>query len=117
MRNGTRLAAIDLGSNSFRLEIGKYESGQIERVEYLKETVRQGAGLNEDNVLSLEAMQRGWACLERFKERLAGFRKEQIRAVGTQTLRQAVNRQVFVDKASQILGVPIDVVSGLRRPA
>ena len=112
MRNGTRLAAIDLGSNSFRLEIGKYESGQIERVEYLKETVRQGAGLNEDNVLSLEAMQRGWACLERFKERLAGFRKEQIRAVGTQTLRQAVNRQVFVDKASQILGVPIDVVSG-----
>ena len=44
IRNGTRLAAIDLGSNSFRLEIGKYEGGQIERVEYLKETVRQGAG-------------------------------------------------------------------------
>ena len=47
MQNGTRLAAIDLGSNSFRLEIGKYEGGQIERVEYLKETVRQGAGLDD----------------------------------------------------------------------
>ncbi len=112
IRNGTRLAAIDLGSNSFRLEIGKYEGGQIERVEYLKETVRQGAGLDENNVLSLEAMQRGWACLERFKERLGDFPQEHIRAVGTQTLRQAVNRAEFLARGSQILGVPINVVSG-----
>lgn len=112
IRNGTRLAAIDLGSNSFRLEIGKYEGGQIERVEYLKETVRQGAGLDENNVLSQEAMQRGWACLERFKERLGDFPQEHIRAVGTQTLRQAVNREEFLQRGSQILGVPINVVSG-----
>src|SRR6218665_1113042 len=45
MRNGTRLAAVDLGSNSFRLEIGRYEFGHIQRVEYLKETVRLGNGL------------------------------------------------------------------------
>ena len=112
MQNGTRLAAIDLGSNSFRLEIGKYEGGQIERVEYLKETVRQGAGLDEDNVLSVDAMERGWSCLQRFRERLAGFCKENIRAVGTQTLRQAVNRDEFLEHGRQILGVPIDVVSG-----
>ena len=112
MRNDTRLAAIDLGSNSFRLEIGKFEGGQIERVEYLKETVRQGAGLDENNVLSQDAMERGWACLERFRERLAGFPKEYIRAVGTQTLRQAVNREEFLTRGCQILGVPIDVVSG-----
>lgn len=107
-----RLAAIDLGSNSFRLEIGKYEGGQIERVEYLKETVRQGAGLDEDNVLSVDAMERGWSCLQRFRERLARFCKENIRAVGTQTLRQAVNRDEFLEHGRQILGVPIDVVSG-----
>ncbi|EWS63676.1 exopolyphosphatase [Hydrogenophaga sp. T4] len=41
MQNGTLLAAIDLGSNSFRLEIGRFHSGHIERVEYIKETVRQ----------------------------------------------------------------------------
>lgn len=112
MRNGTRLAALDLGSNSFRLEIGKYEHGQIQRVEYLKETVRQGSGLDENNNLSLEAMQRGWDCLARFSERLAGFRREQIRAVATQTLREANNRDVFLTKAHQILGVPIDVIAG-----
>ena len=112
MRNGTLLAALDLGSNSFRLEIGRHEKGLIERVEYLKETVRQGAGLDENNMLSLQAMQRGWDCLERFKERLAGLRKEQMRAVGTQTLRQALNRDVFLARAYEILGVPVDVVSG-----
>ena len=38
----TRLAAVDLGSNSFRLEIGRVDHGQYFRTEYLKETVRQG---------------------------------------------------------------------------
>ena len=47
MQEGTRLAAVDLGSNSFRLEIGRYEHGQIHRTEYFKETVRQGNGLDE----------------------------------------------------------------------
>lgn len=112
MRTGTRLAALDLGSNSFRLEIGKYEHGQIHRVEYLKETVRQGNGLDENNNLSLEAMQRGWDCLARFSERLAGFKREHIRAVATQTLREANNRDIFLAKAYDILGFPIDVIAG-----
>ena len=68
MQDGTLLAAVDLGSNSFRLEIGRFEHGHIQRVEYLKETVRQGGGLDEERNLSLEAMQRGWACLARFGE-------------------------------------------------
>ena len=112
MRNGTRLAALDLGSNSFRLEIGKFENGQITRVEYHKEFVRQGSGLDDNNLLSLEAMERGWSCLERFNERLTRFRKDHIRAVATQTLRQAENRDVFLSRACQILGFPIDVISG-----
>jgi exopolyphosphatase/guanosine-5'-triphosphate,3'-diphosphate pyrophosphatase len=112
MQNGTRLAAIDLGSNSFRLEIGYLDHGQIQRTEYLKETVRQGNGLDEERNLSADAMQRGWDCLARFAERLAGFRKYQVRAVATQTLREARNRDSFLRRATQILGFPIDVVSG-----
>lgn len=112
MQNGTLLAAVDLGSNSFRLEIGYLEHGQIHRTEYLKETVRQGNGLDEDRNLSLDAMQRGWDCLARFGERLAGFKKSQVRAVATQTLREARNRDEFLARAHEILGFPIDVVSG-----
>ncbi|MFT4242778.1 MAG: Ppx/GppA phosphatase family protein [Acidovorax sp.] len=112
MQNGTRLAAVDLGSNSFRLEIGRYEFGHIQRVEYLKETVRQGNGLDEDRNLTREAMERGWACLARFGERLAGFPRAQVRAVATQTLREARNRDEFLARGSEVLGYPIDVVSG-----
>ncbi len=112
MQNGTLLAAIDLGSNSFRLEIGRFQSGHIERIEYLKETVRQGNGLDEHKMLSPEAMQRGWDCLARFAERLQGFRKQQVRAVATQTLREARNRDEFLAKAQSILGFGIEVISG-----
>ena len=112
MQDGTLLAAVDLGSNSFRLEIGRFEHGHIQRVEYLKETVRQGGGLDEERNLSLEAMQRGWDCLARFAERLAGFERSHVRAVATQTLREAHNREVFIERGNAILGYPIDVVSG-----
>jgi exopolyphosphatase / guanosine-5'-triphosphate,3'-diphosphate pyrophosphatase len=112
MQNGSLIAAVDLGSNSFRLEIGRLDHGQIRRTEYIKETVRQGSGLDETRNLTAEAMQRGWDCLARFAERLAGFRKSQVRAVATQTLREARNREAFLGRAHQVLGFPIDVISG-----
>ncbi|SFD53627.1 exopolyphosphatase / guanosine-5'-triphosphate,3'-diphosphate pyrophosphatase [Paracidovorax konjaci] len=112
MHDGTLLAAVDLGSNSFRLEIGRFEHGLIRRVEYLKETVRQGNGLDDERNLTPDAMQRGWDCLARFAERLKGFPAERVRAVATQTLREARNRDVFLQRGSTILGHAIDVVSG-----
>lgn len=112
MPSPTLLAAIDLGSNSYRLEIGRVEHGHIERIEYLKETVRQGGGLDSDRKLTPEAMHRGWACLARFAERLNGFDKRRVRAVATQTLREARNRDEFLARAQAILGYPIDVIPG-----
>ncbi|MEG0922518.1 MAG: Ppx/GppA phosphatase family protein [Comamonas sp.] len=112
MHDGTLLAAVDLGSNSFRLEIGRYAAGHIERVQYFKEMVRQGAGLDEHGFLTDEAMQRGWDCLARFAERLQGFPAAHVRAVATQTLREAKNREAFIHRANQILGYPISVISG-----
>ena len=112
MQDGTLLAAVDLGSNSFRLEIGRYAAGHIQRVQYVKEMVRQGAGLDEHGRLSQDAMQRGWDCLARFAERLQGFPAAQVRAAATQTLREAQNRDDFIRRANQILGYPISVISG-----
>lgn len=107
-----RLAAVDLGSNSFRLEIGMVEQGVFRRTEYLKETVRQGGGLDANRNLTPEAMQKGWECLARFGERLAGFDANEVRAVATQTLREARNRDVFIERANQLLGFPINIISG-----
>lgn len=112
MQNGTLLAAVDLGSNSFRLEIGRVDHGQIHRTEYLKEVVRQGNGLDSSRNLTPEAMQRGWDALARFGERLAGFKRSQVRAVATQTLREARNRDEFLLRARTVLGFGIDVIPG-----
>ncbi len=112
MPTPTRLAAIDIGSNSFRLEIGRIDHGQIQRVEYLKETVRLGNGLDDSRNLTPEAMQRGWGALARFGERLAGFERSEVRAVATQTLREARNRDEFLLRARTLLGFGIDVIPG-----
>ena len=107
-----QLAAIDMGSNSFRLEIGQLISGRYRRVDYLKETVRLGAGLDLNGLLTEEASARGLACLARFAQRLQGFVAVQVRAVATQTLREARNRDAFLARAQAVLGFPIEVISG-----
>ena len=106
------LAAIDMGSNSFRLEIGEVVADGYRRIDYLKETVRLGAGLDADGLLGEEAARRGLACLAGFAQRLTGYTPLQVRAVATQTLREARNRDAFLVRAQAMLGYPIEVISG-----
>ena len=106
------LAAIDMGSNSFRLEIGQLPHGRYRRIDYLKQMVRLGAGLDAHGMLTDEAADRGLACLRRFADRLQGFAPGQVRAVATQTLREARNRNAFLERAQAVLGHPIEVISG-----
>lgn len=107
-----RWAVIDLGSNSFRLEIVRLSDGQFERLDYLKETVRQGGGLGPDGRLSAQALQAGWDCLARFGQALQGFAPWQVRAIATQTLREARNGDEFLTRGQRLLGFPIEVISG-----
>jgi exopolyphosphatase / guanosine-5'-triphosphate,3'-diphosphate pyrophosphatase len=109
----TLLAAVDLGSNSFRLEVGRFVHGQIQRVDYIKEPVRQGADLDEDRNLNPQAIERGLKCLARFGEVLKGFPPHCVRAVATQTLREAKNRDVFLNLAKKSLGYEVEVISGV----
>lgn len=108
----SQLASIDMGSNSFRLEIGQFLHGRYRRIDYRKETVRLGAGLDDQGMLTREAMQRGLDCLARFALRLQGYQANQVRAVATQTLREARNRDAFLALAQGALGHPIEVISG-----
>ncbi len=106
------LAAVDLGSNSFRLEIGRVEGSLIHRHGYWKETVRLAAGLGDDQRLSKKAIESACECLARMNERLRGMSGEHVRAVGTQTLRVARNLNEFLLEAQNALGYPIEVISG-----
>ncbi len=106
------LAAVDLGSNSFRLQVGRVVEDQIYPLDSLREAVRLAAGLTPDKLIDEAAQQRGLNALKRFGERLRGFPADSVRAVGTNTLRVAKNARDFLRRAEQALGFPIDVVAG-----
>ncbi|MCG3470378.1 guanosine-5'-triphosphate,3'-diphosphate diphosphatase [Xenorhabdus bovienii] len=105
-------AAIDLGSNSFHMLVVREVSGSIQVVTRIKRKVRLATGLDKNNHLSQQAMERGWQCLRLFSEYLQDIPASQIRVVATATLRLAVNSADFVGKASEILGSPVKVISG-----
>jgi len=105
-------AAIDLGSNSFHMLVVREVAGSIQTLSRIKRKVRLAAGLNRDNVLSAEAMERGWQCLRLFAERLQDIPQGQIRVVATATLRLAVNADEFLAKAQEILSCPVQVIRG-----
>ncbi|HSE01609.1 MAG TPA: exopolyphosphatase [Burkholderiales bacterium] len=108
----TTLAAVDLGSNSFHCQVGRVVGHQLYPLDSLREPVRLGAGLDEDKRLDDASQERALACLKRFGERLRGFDRRAVRAVGTNTLRVAKNAASFLKKAEAALGFPIEVVAG-----
>ncbi|MEO6279094.1 Ppx/GppA phosphatase family protein [Roseateles sp.] len=110
--NSQPWASIDIGSNSFRLELARLSGERYQRVSYIKESVRLGAGLDAEGMLTEDAMQRGLDCLTAFGAQLVGIPPERVRAVATQTLREARNRNAFLARAEAALGHPVEVISG-----
>lgn len=115
--NGQRLlVAVDLGSNSFRLMIGRVApDGPVDRIEpldSLKRTVRLAAGLDADGSLDADAQARAVEALARFSERISSFAPQSVRAVGTNTFRVARNVRRFLGTAEAALGFPVEVISG-----
>ena len=106
------LAAVDLGSNSFRLQVARVVDDQIYPLDSLREPVRLAAGITADKRLDEASQQRALAALERFGERLRGLPPAAVRAVGTNALRVAKNAREFLVKAEAALGFPIEVVAG-----
>ena len=106
------LAAVDLGSNSFHLQIARVVDHQLYPLDSLKETVRLGAGVTLDRKIDAKTADRAFNALRLFAERLRGLPKEAVRVVGTNALRVAKNADAFVNEAEAILGYPIEVIAG-----
>lgn len=109
---GQSFAAVDMGSNSFHMIVARVTAGGFQIIDRLKDTVRLGAGLTAEGGLDADVRARAMATLAQFGQRLRGLRREHIRAVATNTVRQLSAPNVFLADAEQALGVPIDVVSG-----
>lgn len=110
------LAAVDLGSNSFRLLIGRVEQNQLGDqvfpIDSLKESVRLAAGLTKEGKLDADSQRRALEALHRFGERLRSFSPDAVRAVATNTLRVARNARSVLSTAEAALGFPIQVIAG-----
>ena len=112
MRQQPILAAVDLGSNSFRLQVARVEGDQLYMLDGLREPVRLAAGLTADKYLDAETQQRALVALGRFAERLRNLPRDAVRVVGTNSLRVAKNAADFIPQAEHVLGFPIEVIAG-----
>lgn len=106
-------AAIDLGSNSFHMVIVRVLTGSVQIVSKTKHKVMLAAGLDDQNQLNQEAIERGLQCITNFSEKLIDIPIENTRIVATATLRLAANSHEFIEPAQEILKRKIDVISGL----
>ena len=106
------LAAVDLGSNSFHLQVGRVVDDQIYLLDNLRDSVRLGAGLTRDHRIDQATQSRALEALARFGERLRGLPRAAVRAVGTSALRTAKNAKAFLLEAEAALGFPIEVIFG-----
>ena len=107
------LAAIDLGSNSFHMIVGRLQNGQLQLIDRLREPVRLAAGLDDDQQLHPDVAERALDCLRRFGQRVHDLQPGNIRAVGTNTLRIARTNRGFMEQAQEALGHRIEVISGI----
>lgn len=114
MRSENTYAALDLGSNSFHMLVVQVkEENYMAVIDNLKETVRLGAGLDNNMELTEESQERALDCLRRFSQRLRGILPEHIRVVGTNTLRRARNARDFLSRVQEILPVNVNVLGGM----
>jgi exopolyphosphatase/guanosine-5'-triphosphate,3'-diphosphate pyrophosphatase len=105
-------AAIDLGSNSFRLHIGTHDGAAIRILKSARDPIRLAAGLDDKGCLTEQAMQTALESLGRFRETLKAYSLDAVRVVATNTLRIATNASVFLPEAEKAIGYPIEIISG-----
>jgi len=105
-------AAVDLGSNSFRLHVAEPDGEALRVAKSARDPVRLGSGLDSRGYLTDAAIDTGIESLRRFAGILGAYQLEAVRAVATNTLRVAKNAAAFLTQAERALGYPIDVISG-----
>ena len=105
-------AAVDLGSNSFRLHIGEPAGGRMHIVRTARDPIRLAAGLDADNMLTETAMRTAVRSLEGFRAILDEYTLDAVRVVATNTLRVARNAELLLPRLEEAIGYPVEVISG-----
>jgi exopolyphosphatase/guanosine-5'-triphosphate,3'-diphosphate pyrophosphatase len=106
------LASIDIGSNALRLTVASVDADrQFTVLENLREPVRLGADVFTQNVISEETLDRACAAMQGFRKILDARGVKWFRAVATSAVREALNKDLFLDRVMQAAGIEVDVIS------
>ena len=107
-----KLAAVDVGSNAFRLAIAALdENGQVRLIQTSREPVRLGADVFARYEISEDKLIEGIEAFLRFRKLINHYKVKVVRAVGTSALREARNRSYFVNQIAKTTDIAIDVIS------
>lgn len=105
-------AIVDLGSNSFHMIIVKKINDSLQVIYKNKQNIHLATGLNSQFYLSKSSISRGVKCLAMFAERLSNIAPQNIKVVGTYSLRVAKNKHEFLLEAAKVFPYPIEIISG-----
>jgi len=113
-----KFAAIDIGTNTFRLLIAEVVPDPILKACSIKEihseraVTRLGEGIHVNGFLTEEAMKRSIAVLSKYCTTIASHDVDKTSAVATSALREAKNSASFLDEVKKITELPIYIISG-----
>lgn len=112
-RENLKVAALDLGSNSFHLVVARILADDVQILHRVKQKVRLAQGLDEEGNLTPEAIEKGLIALKSVADSLKGFEPEEVRIVATNTLRKAKNAKAFLARAKSVIPYPIEIIAGI----
>lgn len=107
-----KIAAIDLGTNTFHLIIAEQNGPELQIIYKTNQPVKLGEDITKDNLIIPAAFKRGITCLQEFKSELDKHEIHILKATATSGVRSAINGQDFVDAAKKETGIEIEIIDG-----
>src|SRR5262245_44828869 len=108
-----RYAAIDIGSNSIRMLAAEVVPDEPPRIlAAQRQVTRLGESVFRTGRFSQEVIDFACGVLSRMAAHYRDLGVVAVRAVATSSARDARNQAEFVERASQVIGVPVEVISG-----
>ena len=105
-------AAIDVGTNTVRLLLGRVENGRVVPHLYHRVITRLGGGATLEKGLAPEAMERTLSALKEIAGIMSASGVSHCRGVGTEALRKAVNGKIFVERIRSRTGLSLEIIDG-----
>lgn len=107
-----QIAVIDIGSNSVKLVLAKYDAYGFQIIDEIKESVRLGEGMDQNDYMKDNRMEKAMETLEMFVDLCEATNTLKIIAVATAAVRNASNGQDFIKRIKRELDLNVSILSG-----